>query len=241
MHMERRLLLLAVLFAAVSLFGCGPKTAVAPSPVPGQELVNEAEAVFREQLESERGERLREYMANAKGVLIMPRIGSASLFLSVGGGKGIVMARTDKGWTGPVFLSKTEAGIGLQAGVTSDTAVFLFTHERDVRSVLDTGLIVRGNSDLVVLDGGIELNRTSDFPSTSQVMYSGSKQGLYLGIGVTGGGMRNLVDLNASYNGVEDGDPSKVLYEFASMPAGAQGLRDLLTGAETAAEDAAGK
>lgn len=241
MHMERRLPLFAVLLAIISLFGCGPKTATAPSPVPGQDLVNEAEAVFREQLEGERGDRLRQFLADAKGVLIMPRIGSASFIVSVGGGKGILLARTGKGWAGPVFLSKAEAGIGLQAGVTSDTAVFLFTNERDVRFLLDTGLIVRGNADLVMLDGDVEFDRTADFPTTSQVLYSGSKEGLYLGIGVSGGGMRNLVDVNASYNGVEGGDPSKILYESSSMPAGAQGLRELLAGTETAADDAASK
>lgn len=238
MHMKRHPFFFMVLILSLFLAGCGGKKAATQSSDPGQKLVDEAVEVVRTQLDGEQQEELRQLIAKAKGVLIIPSMGNLSFLFSVGGGSAVLMARTDNGWSGPAFLSKTEAGFGFQAGVSSTSGLVVFSREEDVRYLFDTGALFQGNANIVFLDADLEGNRTPAFFETGKTVFVGNREGLYAGIAFNGGGLSNKTSLNAAYHGVEDGSPENILYKAASEPAGAQMLRGLLTEAEMAADKA---
>lgn len=229
-----RLMLFAALIALPLLAGCSGKSA-RPEEVQssrGQAVVDDCADVFREYLNGEQGDDLRRAMKDAQGVLILDGLGDVSFLFSIGGGTAVLMARTDAGWTGPVFLGKATGGIGVQAGITTTSGVMLYKSEEDVRYLLETGAVLQARAAITLLDSDYEKNRTPEFWENGEVLFIGDHSGLYAGAGVRGGGLGNREGMNGAYHGSTSGAPVTILYEKQSMPAGAVHLRDLLDMAE---------
>ncbi len=229
--MALRILFIAVtLLICVHLVGCAGKSSTPRdrSAATAQEIVDSATDTLRGYLEGSKKEILNKLLAQAKGAMIIPGMGNVSFFFSIGGGNGVMMARTDNGWSGPAFLSKGTGGIGIQAGVTKVSGIILYMNEEDVRYVLETGAVLQGQAAITFLDADFEGNRTPEFYETGDVVFVGDTSGLFAGIGVSGGGMSNRDALNAAYHGVKDGNPENVLFKVVEVPAGARHLRDLL-------------
>lgn len=215
---------------ALFLAGCAKKT-TGPSEhdlASAQKIVDKATDTLREHLTSEHKASVGELIARARGIMIIPGMGDVSFFFSLGGGSALVMARSDNGWSGPVFLYRGTGGFGIQAGVTRTSGMILYMDEEDVRYVLKTGAVLQAQAAITFLDADYEGNRTPEFYETGEVVFIGDTSGLYAGIGLEGGGFSDRVDLNAAYNGVKNGDPIGILYSLGSRPEGARHLRDLL-------------
>src|SRR5918996_1206990 len=68
-------------------------------------------------------------MRNAKGLAILT-VTKAGFIGSARGGSGVVIARTDKGWSGPSAIGTGGLGVGFQAGVEiSEFVIVLNTQE----------------------------------------------------------------------------------------------------------------
>lgn len=244
MLMKIRFFILAVtVLLSIFLVGCAGKStgSTARDVASAQGIVDLATETLRASMEGEGKTVVPELIAKAKGIMIIPGMGSVSFFFSVGGGNAVMMARTADGWTGPAFLSKGTGGLGMQAGVTRTSGIILYMDEADVRYVLETGAVVQGQAAITFLDADFEGNRTPEFFETGDVVFIGDTSGLYVGIGVSGGGMSDRVGLNAAYHGVTDGSAENILYALSTVPEGAQPLRDLLATAEAAGAEATKK
>lgn len=238
MLMERRLhhfsaLVVSTVFLAVFLAGCAGKSNPSRDLDAAQSLVDSATQTLRDTLEGERKLEVSQLIARAKGVLVVPAMSNVSLIVSVGGGSGVMLARTGSGWNGPVFLSKGTGGLGMQAGLTKTTGIILYMAEEDVRYVLETGAVLQGRARVTFLDADYQGNQTPEFFEAGDVVFVGSTSGLYAGVGLQGGGLSDRPDLNAAYHGVKDGSPEQILFEKRDIPIGARHLVDLLDMAES--------
>ncbi|QJB58539.1 lipid-binding SYLF domain-containing protein [Pseudodesulfovibrio sp. zrk46] len=239
MLMKRRISLFALVATLCFLMiGCSSRNNTTQQASNGQVIVDAATDTLRENLEKEQNKSMASLIAQAKGMMIIPYIGNVSFFFSLGGGNAVVMARGEEGWTGPVFLSKGTAGLGIQAGVTRTSGVVLYMDAEDVKYVLETGAVLQGQAAITFLDKDYEGNRSPEFVETGDVVFIGDVSGLFAGIGVAGGGLSNRNELNAAYHGVEDGNPESILFKSASVPQGASALLDLLNGADAEASKA---
>lgn len=235
-HMGRFISLISISVILLAfLAGCAGKSSgnTAREVSSAQSLVDAATETLRDHLEGDQKVPVSALIARSKGIMIIPGMGSVSFFLSFGGGKALMMAKTDAGWSGPVFLSKGTGGLGIQAGVTKTSGLLIYMDEEDVRYVLETGAIMQGKAAITFLDSDFEGNRTPEFVETGEVVFIGDTSGLYAGIGVDAGGLGNRLGLNAAYNDVTDGDPENILYTVKTKPSGAAHLRDLLEMADT--------
>lgn len=224
----------------MSLMGCAGKSTRGTSgdQQTAQALVDEAGTVLERILDGDRNETLNKLITQSKGIMIIPEIGDVSLIFSIGGGRAIVLANTDVGWSGPVFLSKGTVGFGAQAGVSRQSGLMLFMHEDDVKYLMQTGAVLQGQARATILSSDYKANETPEFYESGDVYFFGEKTGLYLGIAIDGGGFSDRVKLNEAYSGVEGGGPRAILYEDKKQPAGAQKLRDLLDRAKSNYESA---
>ena len=239
MYMSKYRHIFLVVLVLALLVGCSgksPRSSSVPS-TKAQGIVDDCTETFREQLEGEQGDELKRAVAQAQGVLILDGLGDVSFFFSVGGGTAVLFAKTNEGWTGPVFLGKATGGIGIQAGVTKTSGAMVYMSEEDVRYMLETGAVLQGRAAITFLNKDYEKNRTQEFYEEGDVIFIGENSGLYAGAGVRGGGLGNREQLNEDYHGVADGNPEEILYEKKSMPAGASHLRDLLEMAAAGAKD----
>ncbi len=235
--------LAAVILLAFFLTGCAGKSKgnTARNVASAQEIVDSATDILRGYMEGEQKTTVSELIAQAKGIMIIPGMGNVSFFFSLGGGNALMMARAPGGWSGPVFLSKGTGGLGAQVGVTRTSGIILYMAEEDVRYVLETGAVLQGRAAITFLDADFEGNRTPEFAEAGEVVFIGDTSGLYAGVGISGGGLSDRESLNAAYHGVENGDPQNILFKTATMPEGAQHLRDLLDMADTVVDTATKK
>lgn len=225
---------------SLMLAGCASKQPGPRDASTAQAIVDEATRTLRTSLEGKHKEEVYKLLSEARGVMIVPSVGSFSLLFSVSAGNGVVMARTEDGrWNGPIFMTKGTGGLGVQAGVTNMSGLVIYMNDDDVHYMLDTGAVVQGQASITFLDKDYEGNRTDEFTQSGEIVFVGNISGLYAGIGVAGGGFRNRETLNAAYHGVQAEEPEQYLYNTEDVPHGAEHLLDLLNLADTLAAKAA--
>jgi len=233
-------LLVPLLLAACAGRGAGSGSG-ANAEATAQGLVDSAALILQAGLDGEGGRELRRLLSQARGAMIVPGMGSVSFLFSLGGGNGLMLVRTDSGWTGPAFLTKGAGGLGMQAGVTRVSGIILYMRDEDVRYVLETGALLQGRAAITFLDADFEGNRTPEFVETGDVIFVGKTEGLYAGVGVSAGGLSNRTGLNAAYHRTADGSPENVLYEIGTVPDGARPLIDMLDRASAQGREATKK
>jgi lipid-binding SYLF domain-containing protein len=200
-----------------------------------QALVDEATGMVEKSLKNDKDGRLHRLIAEAKGVMIIPAVGDVSFIFSIGHGNALMTARTDKGWTGPVFMSKSSLGWGLQAGVSKESGLLLIMNEDDVRYILEKGAVLGGKARAVVLNAELDADQTPEFHESGKIYFVGERTGLYAGIALGTGGYSNRKGLNQAFSGVEGGSPETILFDRKLRPHGAERLLELLDKAGSAA------
>lgn len=232
--------ILSVLLCLALLAGCAATASnkgTATHRGTAQALVDEASGMLEQYLEKDRDGHLRGLLRNAKAVMIIPAVGDVGFFFSLGHGTALLAARTDAGWTGPVFLSKTSVGWGLQAGISKESGLLLIMHEDDARYILETGAALRGKARIVALSAALDVNQTPEFYESGDIYFVGEQSGLYAGMALNTGGYANRTVLNQAFSGVEGGAPETILFDKKIRPHGAERLLELLDGAGSGASE----
>ncbi|MBG0789784.1 MAG: lipid-binding SYLF domain-containing protein [Desulfovibrionaceae bacterium] len=210
--------------------GCAAGTTGVPKrdAATARAMTADAEQLLERHLAARGGDELRRLIRRAEGMLLIPSAGEFGFLVTLGGGSGVLLANTDDGWTGPVFMGRGALGWGWQAGGYSQSGIVLFMHEKDVRYVLETGFIFQGQARLVVFSADEEYGRSPEFRNEGDVYFIVSRTGLFAGVSIDTGGYSNRPGLNAAFTGVAGGDPETVLYKAKARPEAAARLRGLI-------------
>lgn len=160
-------------------------------------------------------------MRAARGLAIL-NVTKAGFIGSVRGGTGVVVQRTENGWSGPSAIGTGGLGIGLQAGVEITELVIVLNTPAAVEAFARGGNVTLGGALSVAAgpigraaEGGVGLQAA---------MYSYSRsQGLFAGISLEGTVLSTRDQMNVAYYGrpVEARD---ILTGTVQPPAGAQKL-----------------
>jgi len=223
-HIAVVLLLLALLGGCAATASKGAATDRGMA----QALVDEAAGMVENSLEKDKDGRVHRLIAEARGIMIIPAMGDVSFIFSIGHGNALVAARTDKGWTGPVFMSKSSVGWGFQAGVSKESGLLLIMDEDDVRYILEKGAVLSGKARAVALNAELDANQTPEFQESGKIYFVGERSGLYAGIALNTGGFSNRTNLNQAFSGVDGGSPETILFDRKLRPHGAERLLELL-------------
>ncbi len=136
-------------------------------------------------------------MRAAKGLAILT-VTKAGFIFSARGGKGIVVARTDKGWSGPSGIGTGGIGFGFQAGAqVSEFVIVLNTHEA-VKAFSRGGNVTLGGA-LSVAAGPV--GRTVEVGVAIQAaVYSFSRrQGAFAGVSLEATVIGTRIEANEEY------------------------------------------
>jgi lipid-binding SYLF domain-containing protein len=210
----------------IIVLACGMALSATPVFAKGlQDDVNQAATIIeRFQAVPEKGIP-RAVLKDAKGLAILTVI-KAGFGLSGRGGKGLVVARTAQGWSGPSALGTGGAGFGLQIGaqvtefviiLNTDAAVQAFAHDANVQ--LGGGLSVAAGPIGRNVEAGL-------LPVAAVYTYSRS-QGLFAGISLEGTIIGTRNDANAAYYG-RAVSAEAILSGKVAPPAGVERLRKVL-------------
>lgn len=229
MDVRHRYVWAAVLTLSLSLSGgCAARTTgvIERDASTALAIVADAEQTLDSFLAGKSGDVLKRLLRRAKGMMIISSAGEFGFLLTIGGGNGVLLANVGNGWTGPVFMTRGGVGWGYQAGFYGQSGVILFMDEEDVRYVLETGLVFKGQSRLVFFNANCEFGVPSEFYEAGDVYVVRNRTGLFAGVAFDTGGFVNRPALNEALSGVVGGDPVTVLYGAGARPEAAGGLRE---------------
>jgi len=132
--------ILGVAFAAGALAAL-PAAAVAQAPAANsdlahgpQKLVDKAASVLSEM---QADPKIRPVLARAIGLYILPEYGRGGFIIGGKGGAGLVVAKTGHGWSSPAFFNTGGLSIGLQAGFTGGSLVYLLMDRKALAQFRD--------------------------------------------------------------------------------------------------------
>lgn len=165
-------------------------------------------------------------LRQARGLAILT-VTKAGFILSGRGGKGIVIARTEKGWSGPSAIGTGGAGFGFQAGAQVSEIVIVLNTPAAVEA-FSKGADVTLGGNLSITAGPV--GRDAEMKMGLQaVMFSYSRsQGLFGGLSVEGTVIATRNDDNTAYYG-KPVAAKDILSGKVKAPAGARKLQQTLS------------
>jgi SH3 domain-containing YSC84-like protein 1 len=165
-------------------------------------------------------------MRDAKGLAIITVTKGGFVFTGRGG-TGIVVARTDKGWSGPSAIGAGGMGFGFQAGgQVSELVIVLNTPDAVVAFAKGGNFTFGGALSLATGPVGRDLEGSM---ALGAVMYTYSRsQGLFAGVSLEGTVIGTRDEANAEFYG-KPVQARDILSGSIEPPAGAQKLLKFLS------------
>jgi lipid-binding SYLF domain-containing protein len=114
------------------------------------------------------------------------------------GGKGIVVARMEHGWSGPSFIATGGAGWGPQVGAEVTDFVFVLNNNAAVRAFSQGGNITLG-VDASVAAGPMGRDAQAGVAPTAAIYSYSRSKGLFVGAALEGAVLVTQKDENARY------------------------------------------
>jgi SH3 domain-containing YSC84-like protein 1 len=165
-------------------------------------------------------------MRDAKGLAILTLTKGGFVFTGRGG-SGIVVARTEKGWSGPSAIGAGGMGFGFQAGAqVSELVIVLNTPDAVVAFAKGGNVTLGGAMSLATGPVGRDLEGSM---ALGAVMYTYSRsQGLFAGVSLEGTVIGTRDEANAEFYG-KPVQARDILSGSIEPPAGAQKLLKFLS------------
>jgi lipid-binding SYLF domain-containing protein len=209
--------------AAILLTACLATTAAHATM---QDDVNQAVSVLERFQEIPESAIPDVILRDAKGLAILTLTKGGFVF-SGRGGTGVVLARTEKGWSGPSAIGAGGMGFGFQAGAQVSELVFVLNTPDAVVAFAKGGNVTLGGAmSLATGPVGRDLEGAM---TVGAVMYTYSRsQGFFAGVSLEGTVIGTRDDANAEYYG-KPVQAREILSGSVPPPAGAEKLLKFLS------------
>ena len=165
-------------------------------------------------------------LKDARGLGIMTVI-KAGFGFSGRGGKGVVVARTRNGWSGPSAIGTGGVGFGLQIGAEVTGFVFILNTDAAVQAFSRDVNVTLGG-DISVAAGPLGRNAEAGITPLAAIYTYSRSQGLFAGVSLEGTVIGTRNDANAEYYGRRV-TPEEILSGKVPPPSGATRLVQVLT------------
>src|ERR1051326_3464728 len=121
---------------------------------------------------------------HAKGLAILSVVKAGFIF-SGKGGEGVVIARTNHGWSGPSFIGTGGAGWGLQIGAEVTDFVVVLNNDAAVRAFSRGGNVTIGG-DVSAAAGPVGRSAEAAVTPTAAIYTYSRSKGLFAGVSLEG-------------------------------------------------------
>lgn len=165
-------------------------------------------------------------MKAARGVAIL-NVTKAGFIGSARGGSGVVVARTEKGWSAPSAIGTGGLGVGFQAGVEITEFVIVLNTPAAIDAFAKQGNVTLGGN-LSVAAGPIGRSAEGSVGLQAAMYTYSISQGLFAGVSLEGTGLATRDDANAAYYG-RSVTAGEILSGKVPPPAGARNLLKVLS------------
>ena len=138
-------------------------------------------------------------MRAARGVAILT-VTRAGFIGSARGGTGVVVARTEKGWSAPSAIGTGGVGVGFQAGVDVTEFVIVLNTPAAVEAFAKQGNATIGGN-LSAAAGPVGRSAEAGVGLQAATYSYSRSQGLFAGVSLEGTGISTRDEANAAYYG----------------------------------------
>ncbi len=172
---------------------------------------------------------VKQYLRQAKGVLVIPALLKAGFIVGGEGGSGVLLAKGKSGeWSYPAFYTMGAASIGIQfGGQVSETMLIIMT-SKGLNSIISNKVTLGGELNAAVGPYGVGIEgATSTALGADIITYSVGK-GAFLGGGLEGSVIEKRDSLNQGYYKDPQATPEAIVLQGRYKNADADRLRDTL-------------
>jgi lipid-binding SYLF domain-containing protein len=162
-----------------------------------QRTVDKSLVTFQKFMANKR--RFRDYVQDAKALLIVPNLWKAGLILGGSAGSGILVARNEKAedWSQPAFYTVRSVSLGVQVG-GEVTEVIMMIRSRSALEAMYKNMFKLGG-DASVAAGPVGVG--SQWNAVGDMLTFAQCQGLFIGLDYDGSIARVNDDSNKAYYG----------------------------------------
>lgn len=139
-------------------------------------------------------------MSGAKCIAIMPSMLKASFLFGANYGKGVATCRTEHGWSAPAFFKLTGGSFGFQAGGQASDLVLIVRTDDGMQHMLQSKFKLGADASAAAGPVGRDAQAMTDITMRAQVLTYSRSRGLFLGVSLSGGVIKqDQADTQAFY------------------------------------------
>lgn len=137
----------------------------------------------------------------ASCVMVVPSLKKAAFIVGGEYGKGLMSCRRDGVWSPPVFMRIGKGSWGLQFGAQTVDLVLLVMNDKGVEKLLRNKVSLGAEASVAAGPVGRDARAATDLQLRAEILAYSRTQGLFAGINLSGGVIRDDRDDNADLYG----------------------------------------
>jgi lipid-binding SYLF domain-containing protein len=139
----------------------------------------------------------------AECVVVVPSLKSGAFIVGADYGRGFASCRTGNGWSAPAAV-KIEAGsVGFQIGGSESEVVMLVMNKKGMNRLLSTKFTLGGDATVAAGPVGRNAQAKTDAAMTAEILSYSRSRGLFAGVALEGGTLREDDSANTDLYGKE--------------------------------------
>lgn len=128
----------------------------------------------------------RDLLAKAKAVVIFPGSLKFSFIVGGQGGQGVVVKRTDTGWSAPAFLNMGGGSIGPQIGGQKTDYILLIMNDNGLKGLLEDKFEIGGEGSVSAGPVGRTAAASTNATMDAEILTYSRSKGLFAGVALKG-------------------------------------------------------
>ncbi|HLH00363.1 MAG TPA: lipid-binding SYLF domain-containing protein [Bryobacteraceae bacterium] len=165
----------------------------------------------------------QDILNKAQCVGIIPGVKKAGFIVGAKYGKGILVCRTDHGWSAPEVVKVEGGSVGFQIGASETDVVFVVQNRSGEDKLMHDKFTIGGSAAATAGPVGRTASAETDAQLHAEILSYSRSRGLFAGIDLGGATLRPDKDANRDLYG-RDVTPQEILTGAVPQPAGATAL-----------------
>lgn len=188
---------------ALTLLGTLTASPIAAAALSESEIqrVSEAAAVLGELHAAPDQDVPLELWEKAACVMVVPSLKKAAFIVGGEYGKGLMSCRQGAAWSAPIFIRIGKGSWGLQFGAQTIDLVMLVMNERGVEKLLKNRVSLGAEASVAAGPLGRDARAATDAQLKAEILSYSRTQGVFAGVNLSGGVLRDDKDDNADLYG----------------------------------------
>ena len=162
-------------------------------------------------------------LGKAQCVGVIPNLKRAGFIVGAKYGKGVVVCRTDTGWSAPSTVIVEGGSIGFQIGAGETDLVFVVMNHRGMEHIMSDKFTVGGDASAMAGPIGRSTTAETDAMLNAEILSWSRSRGIFAGVSLEGATLRPDHKDNREMYG-RDVSQREILTGVVRRPAGAEAL-----------------